>query len=309
MTTEPRQPGFRQDFLEDYTRYLSGERGRSGNTLKAYLTDAQQLMTFSLSQGLASWEEVDLQLLRDWLAGLSSDGKARATLARHAASARTLFSWLLREGHVQQDPTLRLRSPKKTSSLPTVLRPSQMDQLLQELQEAAQDGDPLALRNLAIVELLYASGIRVGELIGLDVDDLDLERRTMKVLGKGDKERTVPFGTPAARAVEGWLRRGRPALAGPSSRAALFLGARGGRIDPRQVRSLVAARFQALGDTAATGPHALRHTAATHLLDGGAELRAVQELLGHSTPATTQLYTHVSVERLRDSYRQAHPRA
>ncbi|WP_144627454.1 tyrosine recombinase XerC [Arthrobacter woluwensis] len=306
----PQKPApFQDSILDEYARYLTGERGRSGNTLRAYLADVRQLQEFAAKAGATSWDDVDLHLLREWLADHSARGMARATLARHGASARTFFAWLLREGGITQDPTLRLRSPKKTSGLPTVLRPAQMDKVLQDLQAAAQEADPVALRNLAVVETLYASGIRVGELVGLDVDDVDLERRTLRVLGKGDKERTVPFGVPASRAIVDWLRRGRPALVTASSGPALFLGARGGRVDPRQIRSLVADRFARLGDTAATGPHALRHTAATHLLDGGAELRAVQELLGHSTPATTQLYTHVSVERLRDSYRQAHPRA
>jgi len=277
--------------------------------LRAYLTDVRQLQEFAVNAGAMSWDDVDLHLLREWLADHSARGMARATLARHAASARAFFAWLLREERVSQDPTLRLRSPKRTSALPTVLRPAQMDRVLGDLKDAAQESEPVALRNLAVVETLYASGIRVGELVGLDVDDVDLERRTLRVLGKGDKERTVPFGVPAAKAIVNWLRHGRPQLVNTSSGPALFLGVRGGRVDPRQIRSLVADRFAALGDTAATGPHALRHTAATHLLDGGAELRAVQELLGHSTPATTQLYTHVSVERLRDSYRQAHPRA
>lgn len=160
-----------------------------------------------------------------------------------------------------------------------------------------------------MVELLYATGIRVGELTGLDVDDVDPDRRTLRVLGKGNKERTVPFGVPAAVALDDWLRRGRPALVVSLSGPALFLGQRGKRVDPRQVRSVVGNLLEALGDTAATGPHALRHSAATHLLDGGADLRAVQEILGHSSLATTQIYTHVSVERLRNSYRQAHPRA
>ncbi len=160
-----------------------------------------------------------------------------------------------------------------------------------------------------MVELLYATGIRVGELTGLDVDDVDPDRRTLRVLGKGNKERTVPFGVPAAVALDDWLRRGRPALVSSLSGPALFLGQRGKRVDPRQVRSVVGTLLEALGDTAATGPHALRHSAATHLLDGGADLRAVQEILGHSSLATTQIYTHVSVERLRNSYRQAHPRA
>jgi integrase/recombinase XerC len=177
------------------------------------------------------------------------------------------------------------------------------------MEEAAASGEPVAVRNRAIVELLYATGVRVGELAGLDIDELDPDRRTLRVIGKGNKERTVPYGVPAALALDDWLRRGRPLLANDNSGPALFLGVRGGRVDQRQVRSLVSGLFEALGDTSASGPHALRHSAATHLLDGGADLRAVQEILGHSSLATTQIYTHVSVDRLRTSYQQAHPRA
>jgi integrase/recombinase XerC len=177
------------------------------------------------------------------------------------------------------------------------------------LAAAAADQDPVALRNLAMVELLYGTGIRVGELTGLDVDDANRERRTVSVVGKGNKERAVPYGVPADAALGRWLDLGRPHLIKPDSGAALFLGKRGGRIDQRTVRSVVDRGFASLGDTSATGPHTLRHSAATHLLDGGADLRSVQEILGHSSLATTQLYTHVSVERLRESYRTAHPRA
>jgi integrase/recombinase XerC len=215
----------------------------------------------------------------------------------------------LREERIAVDPALRLKAPKRERSLPGVLQSSQLTRLLGQLEHSAADGEPLAVRNRAIVELLYATGVRVGELAGLDIDDLDPDRRTLRVLGKGNKERTVPYGVPAAVAVDDWLRRGRPLLARENSGPALFLGARGRRVDQRQVRELVNRLLEALGDTSASGPHALRHSAATHLLDGGADLRAVQEILGHSSLATTQIYTHVSVDRLRKSYQQAHPRA
>ncbi|MCL2782021.1 MAG: tyrosine-type recombinase/integrase, partial [Actinomycetia bacterium] len=169
--------------------------------------------------------------------------------------------------------------------------------------------DPLGLRDQLIVELLYASGMRVGELVGLDIDDIDAERRVARVLGKGRKERSVPYGVPAARALDAWLRLGRPAFATERSGPALLLGARGGRIDQRVVRQVVHDRVRAVPGAPDMGPHGLRHTAATHLLEGGADLRVVQELLGHASLATTQLYTHVSVERLRRVYAQAHPRA
>jgi len=234
---------------------------------------------------------------------------ARSTLARRAATARSFTKWALREELIATDPAIRLQAPKRGKSLPGVLQQQQILRVVDSLDAAAADGGPLALRDRAMVELLYATGVRVGELAGLDIDDMNPDRRTLRVIGKGNKERTVPFGVPAALAIDDWLRRGRPALATATSGPALFLGVRGKRVDPRQVRAVVAVLLQELGDTAATGPHALRHSAATHLLDGGADLRAVQEILGHSSLATTQIYTHVSVDRLRKSYQQAHPRA
>ena len=204
---------------------------------------------------------------------------------------------------------MRLKAPQRDKNLPAVLQQQQLRRLLEAMAAAAESDEPLALRDLAMVELLYGTGIRVGELVGLDVDSVNRERRTVTVLGKGNKERTVPFGVPADTALGRWIRVGRMGLHKPHSGAALFLGQRGGRIDQRTVRTVVNRLLASLGDTSATGPHTLRHSAATHLLDGGADLRAVQEILGHSSLATTQLYTHVSVERLRDSYRTAHPRA
>jgi integrase/recombinase XerC len=202
-----------------------------------------------------------------------------------------------------------LKAPRRQNGLPDVLSVSQLEPLLEAAEHSTVGGDPAALRARAVLELLYGSGIRVGELVGLDIDDLDQERRTVRVLGKGNKERTVPYGVPAARALEDWLTRGRNRWATGDSGPALFLGPRGRRLDQRQARSIVEKLLKTVVGTGASGPHALRHTAATHLLDGGADLRAVQELLGHRSLATTQLYTHVSVDRLRRSYEQAHPRA
>jgi integrase/recombinase XerC len=218
------------------------------------------------------------------------------------------MGWAVREGKLEVDPSLRLASPKQHRDLPDVLQEDQTRRLLEKLAGDAESGDPVAVRDLALAEMLYATGIRVSELVGLDVDDVDLGSRTARVLGKGDKERTVPFGVPAANAIVRWLGA-RSVLVTQASGAALFLGRRGGRLGQRQAREVVDAALRGLGDTGARGPHALRHTAATHLLDGGADLRSVQELLGHSSLSTTQLYTHVSVERLRSSYIQAHPRA
>lgn len=295
--------------ITGFGRYLTGERARSAHTVRAYLSDLGSLLAHAATEGVTDLGELELGTLRRWLGAQSESGVSRSTLARRSATARSFTAWALREELIDADPSLRLKAPKKEHSLPGVLQQQQLVRLLTGLKEAAQDGSPMPLRDRAIVELLYATGIRVGELAGLDVDDLDSDRRTLRVLGKGNKERTVPYGLPAALAVDDWLRRGRGKLASAGSGPALFLGVRGGRVDQRQVRSVVKGLFEALGDTAATGPHALRHTAATHLLDGGADLRAVQEILGHSSLATTQIYTHVSVDRLRNSYQQAHPRA
>jgi integrase/recombinase XerC len=295
--------------LSGFVKYLTGERALSQHTLRAYEGDLRSLLSHAASEGAAQPRDLELGTLRRWLGVQSQAGVARSTLARRAATARAFTAWALREEHIPADPALRLKAPKREHSLPGVLQSQQLARLLAKLEEAAAEGQPLPLRDRAIVELLYATGIRVGELTGVDIDDLDPDRRTLRVIGKGNKERTVPYGVPAALALDDWLRRGRPKLVRDNSGPALFLGARGGRMDQRQVRSLVSALFEALGDTSASGPHALRHSAATHLLDGGADLRAVQEILGHSSLATTQIYTHVSVDRLRKSYQQAHPRA
>lgn len=295
--------------LRGFERYLLAERARSEHTARGYLSDVVSLMYFAIAEGAGSLQEIDLSILRQWLGEQSSAGLARATLARRTATARTLMAWALREGSIEQNPTLRLKAPKQQKTLPGVLHQEQMRRFTANLEAKASEGGAIELRDHAMIELLYAAGLRVGELTALDIDDVDFERRTVRVLGKGNKERTVPFGQPASQAITRWLREGRGPLYQASSGPALFLGARGGRIDQRQVRSVVARGFAALGDTSATSPHALRHSTATHLLDGGADLRAVQEILGHSSLATTQIYTHVSVDRLRASYRQAHPRA
>lgn len=295
--------------LEAFARYLSAERAVSPHTLRGYLGDVRSLLSHASAEGAIRLGDLELGTFRRWLGDQSQAGAARATLARRSASVRVFTAWALAEDLIVADPALRLTAPKREQALPGVLQAAQVTRLLATLDDAAAEGAPLSLRNRAIVELLYATGVRVGELAGLDIDDLDPDRRTLRVIGKGNKERTVPYGVPAALAVDDWLRRGRPQLAKGSSGPALFLGARGGRVDQRQVRAMVHDVFAGLGDTSASGPHALRHSAATHLLDGGADLRAVQEILGHSSLATTQIYTHVSVDRLRQSYQQAHPRA
>ena len=220
---------------------------------------------------------------------------------------RTFSTWALEEGLLASDVAARLRAPRVDNRLPGVLTIQQAAQLLKTAADLAADGNALAVRDLAIIETLYATGVRVSELVGLDVTDLDHSQRTLRVLGKGRKERTVPYGLPAARALEGWLSR-RAEICAPDAAAALFLGARGRRIDPRAVRDVVH-RLCAAAQVPDLGPHGLRHSAATHVLSGGADLRSVQELLGHSSLATTQRYTHVSAERLRSVYEQAFPRA
>lgn len=294
---------------EGFIRYLSRERNRSIHTVRAYRGDLTDFAFFAASRGIADLAEVDLSCLRAWLGSLDQHGLSRATIARRAATVRNFLAWATREGCLRDNPSLRLKAPRRQNGLPDVLSESQLGPLLASTQKAALGGDPAALRARAVLELLYGSGIRVGEMVGLDIDDLDYDRRTVRVLGKGNKERTVPYGVPAAHALDDWLTRGRKRWVGPDSGAALFLGPRGRRLDQRQARSIVERLLAAVDGTAAKGPHALRHTAATHLLDGGADLRAVQELLGHQSLATTQLYTHVSVDRLRRSYEQAHPRA
>lgn len=292
-----------------FIHYLRTERGRSEHTLRAYAGDIDSLLIHAVTEGNAALAEVDLGSLRRWLGQQNTEGLSRSTLARRAATVRSFMAWAQREGLIAVDPALRLKAPQRDKSLPAILQQQQLGRLMDGLAAAAATLEPLPLRDLAMVELLYGTGIRVGELVGLDLQDVNRERRTITVLGKGNKERTVPFGVPAEKALAQWLGMGRPKLVQPHSSTALFLGRRGGRIDQRAVRSVVDKVLGGLGDTSATGPHTLRHTAATHLLDGGADLRAVQEILGHSSLATTQLYTHVSVERLRESYRTAHPRA
>jgi integrase/recombinase XerC len=230
-------------------------------------------------------------------------------MARRATAVRVFTAWAHRTGLAETDPGALLGSPKAHRTLPPALRVDEARALLAAAASHADDDSAVGVRDVAIIEMLYATGIRVGELCGLDVDDVDRERRVVRVLGKGRKERTVPFGTPAERAVVRWLQSGRPRLAVSGSGPALFLGARGGRIDQRAVRTLVHTRLADVPGAPDLGPHGLRHTAATHLLEGGADLRTVQELLGHASLATTQIYTHVTTDRLRSAYRQAHPRA
>lgn len=295
--------------LDEFARHLRAQRGMSEHSVRAYRGDVTTLLEHARRMGRTTVGALDLRLLRSWLAGQQTRGLARTTLARRAAAARAFTAWAHREGLVPSDAGVLLATPRTGRSLPGVLRRDEADALLGVAALAADDDRPTAVRDLAMLEVLYASGIRVGELTGLDLDDVDRGRRVLRVLGKGSKERAVPVGVPALCAVDRWLSQGRPALRGPDSGAALFLGARGGRVDPRTVRRAVHALLAHVPGAPDLGPHGLRHSAATHLLEGGADLRSVQELLGHATLATTQIYTHVSVDRLKATYDQAHPRA
>jgi integrase/recombinase XerC len=295
--------------LADYERHLVSERDLTPHTVRAYLGDISGMLTHAARLGHTDVGTLDIRTLRSWLALQQTRGRARTTMSRRATAVRVFTAWAHRTGLTGSDPGALLGSPKAHRTLPPALRVDEARALLEAAARHADDGSPVGLRDVAVIELLYATGIRVGELCGLDVDDVDHERRVVRVLGKGRKERTVPFGTPAEKALDQWLVRGRPGLAVTGSGPALFLGARGGRLDQRAVRSLVHARLADVPGAPDLGPHGLRHTAATHLLEGGADLRTVQELLGHASLATTQIYTHVTTDRLRKAYRQAHPRA
>jgi integrase/recombinase XerC len=316
--------------LAEFRRHLSAERGLSPHTVRAYCGDVASLLEHAASSGISAPKDLDAAVLRSWLGRQHAAGASRATLARRGAAARTFTAFAHRRGWLPSDPGPRLGTPKAQRALPHVLRKDEMAAVLTACEDraelaATQAGEPVrtgdsaaaegqvtaavALRDSALLELLYATGIRVSELCGLDVGGLDQERGTVRVLGKGGKERSVPVGIPAIKAVVRWQTHGRPVLATDRSGHALFLGVRGGRLDPRTARRVVHEQLRDAEPVSDTGPHGIRHSMATHLLEGGADLRSVQEILGHSSLATTQIYTHVSVERLKSSYRQAHPRA
>ncbi|MET8230541.1 tyrosine recombinase XerC [Micromonospora sp. NPDC005298] len=359
--THQELPPALRDAVDDFAAHLSRVRNRSAHTVRAYVTDVVALLDHAVRMGCVELGELDLSVLRSWLARQRTTGAARTSLARRAASARAFSAWAHRAGLLPTDVGAALASPRAHRELPGVLRADQAAALVEAparrqtaTTPAASDGttrttttatatatatttaaqaaktpaaakpaattpaasdaaggaaaDAVQLRDRALLELLYATGVRVSEACGLDVGDVDHGRRVIRVFGKGGRERSVPYGVPAQRALDDWLLRGRPVLVGAHSGSALLLGARGGRLNPTTARAVVAGYAEAAG-LPRTSPHGLRHSAATHLLEGGADLRAVQELLGHSSLASTQIYTHVSVERLRAAYRQAHPRA
>ncbi|MDO4783546.1 MAG: tyrosine recombinase XerC [Propionibacteriaceae bacterium] len=294
--------------IADYAAHLRDGRGLSRHTVRAYETDLASLAGF-LSENETTPAGVTLSNLRAWAAQMKDEGISAATLQRRVAAVRGFFSWAHEDGLLAHNPAARLRSPKAPRRLPVDVSPSAATTLLDAVAAAsAESGDPTDYRDLAILETLYSSGIRVGELCALNLGDIDWDRGLVRVLGKGGKERKAPLGAPALRALRAWLAH-RTAFSTQTSGDALFLGARGGRVDQRVVRRMVHRRLLAVPDAPNVGPHGLRHAMATHLLEGGADLRSVQEMLGHISVATTQIYTHVTGERLRAAYRQAHPRA
>ena len=309
MTEEGWPPEFTAA-LADYERHLRASRELSEHTVRAYRGDLAGLFDHLGRLRIERLADVDRRALRSWLAKQQSMGQARATTQRRVAAARVFFAWAQQGGLVTGDPAAGLKSPTVVRNLPPTLVQADADAMLAEAVAAAeQGGGPIATRDVAMLELLYASGMRVSELCGLDLADLDAGRSVVRVFGKGRKERTVPVGRPAWRALDRWISGGRAELVTAESGAALFVGERGRRIDPRVVRRVVHRALRVVEGAPDLGPHGLRHAMATHLLEGGADLRSVQEMLGHASLAATQIYTHVTDDRLRNAFEQAHPRA
>lgn len=298
------------EIRDAYAHYLTNEKALSTHTVRAYLGDLDSFVEHLGNNGVTEISEINLPLIRSWLATQQVRGGARTTLSRRATSIRLFTKWAAKRGYLATDVGATLASPKPHRTLPGVLTQGDAVTALDSMATRAAEFDtPTSIRDVAIVELLYATGARVSEVCGLDLEDLDFHRNTIRVLGKGNKERMIPMGAPAVKALNAYINDARPELLNDKSARALFLGARGKRIDQRAVRTIVYEALSALEGVERMGPHALRHSAATHLLEGGADLRTVQEILGHSSLATTQIYTHVSTERLRQAFKQAHPRA
>ena len=299
-----------EKLISAFTRHLEVERSLSVHTIRAYLGDLESLLTHLEQIGVTDISQLELVHLRSWLANQQVKGGARTTLSRRAVSVRLFTKWAVKNKYLAKDVAATLATPKGHRTLPEVLDVADAKTAMDSLAtRAAEEETPISLRDVAIVELLYATGARVAELCGLELSDIDYDRQTIRVLGKGNKERTIPLGNPAMKALNVWLKEGRDSIRNSLSGNAVFLGARGKRIDQRTVRTVVYNALQAIEGIERMGPHALRHSAATHLLEGGADLRTVQEILGHASLATTQIYTHVSTERLQKAFKQAHPRA
>ena len=299
-----------EKLIAAFARHLQVERSLSAHTIRAYLGDLESLIDHLEIIGVSDISQLQLIHLRSWLANQQVKGGARTTLSRRAVSVRLFTKWAVKSNYLEKDVAATLATPKGHRTLPEVLEIGDAKLAMDSLAtRAAEEETPVSLRDVAIVEMLYASGARVAELCGLDLSDIDYDRQTIRVLGKGNKERTIPLGNPAMRALNLYLKDARDALKNAQSANAVFLGVRGKRIDQRTVRTVVYNALQAIEGIERMGPHALRHSAATHLLEGGADLRTVQEILGHASLATTQIYTHVSTERLQKAFKQAHPRA
>jgi len=299
-----------EKLIAAFTRHLEVERSLSVHTIRAYIGDLESLLNHLETIGVTDISQLELVHLRSWLANQQVKGGARTTLSRRAVSVRLFTKWAVKNKSLARDVAATLATPKGHRTLPEVLDIADAKTAMDSLAtRASEEETPISLRDVAMVELLYATGARVAELCGLDVSDIDYDRQTIRVLGKGNKERTIPLGNPAMKALNDWLKEGRDSIKNSLSGNAVFLGARGKRIDQRTVRTVVYNALQAIEGIERMGPHALRHSAATHLLEGGADLRTVQEILGHASLATTQIYTHVSTERLQKAFKQAHPRA
>jgi integrase/recombinase XerC len=299
-----------EKLIAAFARHLQVERSLSEHTIRAYLGDLESLLVHLESIGVSDISQLELVHLRSWLANQQVKGGARTTLSRRAVSVRLFTKWAVKNRYLAKDVAATLATPKGHRTLPEVLDIADAKTAMDSLAtRASEEETPISLRDVAMVELLYATGARVAELCGLDVSDIDYDRQTIRVLGKGNKERSIPLGNPAMKALNVWLKEGRDSIKNSLSGNAVFLGARGKRIDQRTVRTVVYNALQAIEGIERMGPHALRHSAATHLLEGGADLRTVQEILGHASLATTQIYTHVSTERLQKAFKQAHPRA
>ena len=293
-----------------YSAHLLNERNLSDNSIRAYIADLESLLLHVNQLGVTEFSQLTINHIRSWLANLQSRGAARASITRRVVSIRAFTYWGARNNWLPSDIGRDLVAPKPERHLPEVLDIERAAMALDALHlRASEEPSPTSIRDVAIVETLYGSGIRVSELTGLNLDDVDRDRNTLRVIGKGNKERIVPIGIPAMRAIDTWISTGRTQLANDVTERALFLGSRGKRMDQRVVRDVVYQATEAVGTHKRLGPHALRHSAATHLLEGGADLRTVQEILGHSSLSTTQIYTHVSEERIKKAYEQAHPRA
>ncbi len=299
-----------EKLIAAFTRHLEVERSLSVHTIRAYIGDLESLLNHLETIGVTDISQLELVHLRSWLANQQIKGGARTTLSRRAVSVRLFTKWAVKNKYLTKDVAATLATPKGHRTLPEVLDIADAKTAMDSLAtRASEEETPISLRDVAMVELLYATGARVAELCGLDMSDIDYDRQTIRVLGKGNKERTIPLGNPAMKALNVWLKEGRDSIKNSLSGNAVFLGARGKRIDQRTVRTVVYNALQAIEGIERMGPHALRHSAATHLLEGGADLRTVQEILGHASLATTQIYTHVSTERLQKAFKQAHPRA